>query len=76
MTAEQAVEAGYEVLTGKYLMPGNGKSIIEFGTAIANRMTYRDMLKAMKPHPSFAEGVQEALEALEGRSIHSAPVRK
>lgn len=110
MTAEQAAEAGYEVLTGKYLMPGNGKSIIEFqdtgfikviadaatgkilgahlmcqrasdivgefGTAIANRMTYRDMLKAMKPHPSFAEGVQEALEALEGRSIHSAPVRK
>lgn len=110
LTAEQAAEAGYEVLTGKYLMPGNGKSIIEFqdtgfikviadaatgrvlgahlmcqrasdiigefGTAIANKMTYRDMLKAMKPHPSFAEGVQEALEALEGRSIHSAPVRK
>ena len=110
LTADQAAEAGYEVMQGKYLMPGNGKSIIEFqetgfikviadaatgrilgahlmcqrasdiigefGTAIANGMTYNDMLKAMKPHPSFAEGVQEALEALEGRSIHSAPVRK
>lgn len=109
MTVEQAAEAGHEVIQGKYLMPGNGKSIIEFqdtgfikviadaatgqilgahlmcqrasdivgefGTAIANKMTYSDMLKAMKPHPSFAEGVQEALEALEGRSIHSAPAR-
>lgn len=110
LTAEQAAEAGYEVLQGKYLMPGNGKSIIEFqeigfikviadaatgrvlgahlmcqrasdivgefGTAIANKLTYKDMLKAMKPHPSFAEGVQEALEALEGRSVHSAPAKK
>lgn len=110
MTAEQAEEAGHSVITGKYLMPGNGKSIIEFqdtgfikvvadadtglilgahlmcqrasdivgqfGTAIANRMTYKDMMKAMEPHPSFAEGVGEALEALEKRSIHSAPTRK
>lgn len=107
MTAEQAQAAGYEVITGKYLMPGNGKSIIEFqetgfikvvadastgkilgahlmcqrasdivgdfALSISNDLSYKDMLKAIQPHPSFAEGVVEALEALEKRSIHSAP---
>ena len=110
LTEEAAQDAGYETISGKYLMAGNGKSIIEdqdmgfikvisdkssgkvlgahlmcqrasdlvgeFVTAIANDMTYQDMMKAIKPHPSFAEGIAEALEAIENRSIHSAPVKK
>ena len=33
-----------------------------FGTAIANELTVEDMKKNMYPHPTFSEGIGEALE--------------
>ena len=110
ITADEAKARGIAVKTGKYLMSGNGKSIIdlqergfikvvvdaetdkllgvqmmcgratdlisEFAAAIANGMTREQLLKGMRPHPTYCEGITEALEAVEGMSIHSAPVRK
>jgi dihydrolipoamide dehydrogenase len=110
ITAEEAKEQGIPVKTGKYLMSGNGKSIIdlqergfikvvvdaesdkllgiqmmcgrasdlvsEYTMAIANGMTRRDLLRGMRPHPSYCEGLTEALEAAEGESIHSMPAAK
>jgi len=110
MTADEAKEKGLTVKTGKYLMSGNGKSIIdlqergfvkvvfdsdtnkllgiqmmcghatdlisEWTMTIANSMTLEQLNKGMRPHPTYCEGISEALEAVEGKSIHSAPVRK
>lgn len=110
LTAEDAKAKGIAVKTGKYLMSGNGKSIIdlqergfikvvvdadtdkllgihmmcgrasdlisEYTMAVANGLTRRELLKGMRPHPSYCEGLTEALEAVEGESIHSMPVRK
>jgi len=110
MTADEAKEKGIEIKKSKYLMSGNGKSIIEgedrgfikmvfdaetdrilgvqmmcgratdliseFTGAIVNGLTLEQLLAGMRPHPSFCEGITEALEAVNGMSIHSAPVRK
>lgn len=110
LTANEAKEQGIAVKTGKYLMSGNGKSIIdmqdrgfikvvveeetdkllgiqmmcgratdlisEYTMAIVNGLTREELLKGMRPHPTYCEGITEALEAVEGKSIHSTPVRK
>jgi dihydrolipoamide dehydrogenase len=110
MTADQAKEAGIKASESKYLMSGNGKSIIsreersfikvlyeeeskkiigasmmcaratdmisEFTLAIEKGMTLQDMSSIIRPHPTYAEGITEAVEAGLGCSIHSAPARK
>ena len=48
----------------------------EFVTAIANDMTAEDMLKGMRAHPTYNEGIGEALEDIVGASIHTMPKRK
>ena len=110
ISADDAKRDGLDVKTGKYLMGGNGKSIIdlqergfikvvfdaetdillgvqmmctratdlisEFTGAILNKTTHAQLLKGMRPHPTFCEGITEALEAVVGKSIHSTPARK
>lgn len=110
MTLDEAQKAGCEVKTAKYLMAGNGKSIIEmqdrgfikvifdantdallgiqmmcgratdmigeFTGHILNGTTHAQLLRGMRPHPSFCEGITEAVEAVDDMSIHSAPARK
>ena len=110
MTADEAKVKGIEVKKSKYLMSGNGKSMIEgedrgfikmvfdaeterilgvqmmcgratdliseFTGAIVNGLTLEQLLAGMRPHPSFCEGITEALEAVHGMSIHSAPVKR
>lgn len=110
LTLEEAKKQGYEVKSAKYLMNGNGKSIIdlqergfikfvtdaktdkilgvqmmcgratdlisEFTQMIVNGMTYHQALRGMRPHPTYCEGITEALEALDGCSIHSMPKRR
>ncbi len=50
--------------------------ISEITTAVANGLTVEQMLKAMRPHPTFNEAVTEALEDVNGMAIHLAPPRK
>ena len=109
MTEAQAAEQGIEVKVGKFMMAGNGKTIIEMAdrgfikvifdaktdvvlgcvmmccratdmlseltTAIANKLTLEQLASVIRPHPTFNEGVTEAIEAAEGMSIHTAPKR-
>ena len=110
ITSDDAKRDGWAVKTAKYLMSGNGKSIIdlqergfikvvvdtetdkllgvqmmcgratdlvsEFTGAILNGVTHTQLLRGMRPHPSFCEGISEALEAVDGMSIHSAPAKR
>lgn len=63
-------------LRGAQLMCERASDIIDECTlAIARGMTAEDMLAAVRPHPTFAEGLQEALESFAGRAIHAAPAR-
>ena len=96
ITADEAKAAGREVVSGKYVMFSNGKTVIrdgdrafmkvvadkathvivgaqfmcehatdmisEMATAIVNGLTVEQMLKVLRPHPTFEEGVRDALE--------------
>lgn len=110
LSAGEAEERGIAVKTAKYLMGGNGRSIIEmqergfirfvfdektdvilgahmmcaratdliseFTGAILNGLTRSQLLRGMRPHPSFCEGITEALYAIDGVSIHCAPAKR
>lgn len=66
-----------EKILGIQMICGRATDLIsEFAPAIANDATLEDLLKAMRPHPTYCEGITEALEAVNGMSIHSMPQRK
>lgn len=48
----------------------------ELSTAIANKLTAQQMLKVVRPHPTYNEGITEALEAAVGESLHTVPKRR
>ncbi len=64
-------------LLGIQMMCGRASDlIVEFAGMIIKGTTREQLLKGMRPHPSFCEGISEAVEAVEvveGKSIHSAP---
>ncbi|MGL6199505.1 MAG: dihydrolipoyl dehydrogenase [Lachnospiraceae bacterium] len=110
ITEEIAKEKGQAVVTGKFIMSANGKSLIskadrgfikiiadaetevilggqmmcpratdmigEVGTAIANKLTVTQMLKAMRAHPTYNEAVAEALEDIHGQAVHIMPKKR
>ena len=110
LTADECKAQGIPTLVGKYVMGGNGRTVIEGGgrtfmkvvfhaethvllgaqllchratdiiselnTAVALGLTAEQMLQPVRPHPTFAEGITEAVEAAFGKSLHSAPARK
>ena len=53
----------------------NGKYTFKV-TAIANKMTVAQLLKGMRAHPTYNEGIGEALEEAEGGAIHVVPKKK
>lgn len=58
-------DAKTEELLGAQLMCERATDIIgEFALAIANKMTVRELLHAVRPHPTFEETVGEAAEEL------------
>lgn len=95
MTQEEAKAKGLDVITKKYPMSANGKSLLsnqergfikvvadagthrilgaqmmcaratdmisEFGTAIVNELTLEQMASVVRPHPTFCEGISEAV---------------
>ncbi len=110
ITEEEAKKKEIPVKVGKFIMSGNGKTLIskdergfikvishsksgiilgaqlmcaratdmvgEFAMAITNRLTVDDMLKTVRPHPTYNEAITEALEEIEGQGIHVMPKRK
>lgn len=70
-------EASTGKVLGAQMMCGRATDMIgEFVTAIANEMTVEDMLKGMRAHPTYNEGIGEALEDMVGGAIHAMPKRK
>lgn len=63
-----------EEILGVQMMCGRATDMIgEFVSAIVNHMTVPQVLRAIRPHPTYNEGVGEALEELEGGAIHVMP---
>ena len=70
-------EAQTGVILGAQMMCARATDMIgEFGTAVANGLTAEHLLKGMRAHPTYNEGVDEALEDLTGMAIHVAPKKR
>jgi len=110
LTADEAKRQGLAVKTSKYIMSGNGKSVIErqergfvklvfdaesevlvgaqlmcgratdligeLTSAIVGKRSARELACVIRPHPTFGEGLGEAVEDLFSRAVHIAPKRK
>ena len=67
-------DANTDELLGAQILSERATDMIdEFSIALANHMTSKALLRAMRPHPTFIEGAQEALESLDGLSVHTPP---
>ncbi len=65
------------VVLGAQMMCARATDMIgEFTTAIANGLTVHDMLAGVRAHPTYNEGITDALEAAIGESIHTMPKRR
>lgn len=65
------------VLLGAQLMCGRATDMIgELTVAIANRLNVEQVASCIHAHPTFAEGIGEAADALLGYPIHTAPRAK
>lgn len=63
-------------LLGAQMMCARATDMIgEMGTAITNKLTAEQLLKAMRAHPTYNESVGEALEDCIGGAIHALPRR-
>lgn len=66
-----------EEILGVSMICGRATDLIsEFAMAIANHLTLSDLLKGMRPHPTYCEGITEALDAIRDQSIHTVPRKK
>ena len=64
------VDAQTDALLGAQLMCERATDIVgEFTAAIANGLTCGQMLRAVRPHPTFEEAVTQALEAARSRAL-------
>lgn len=64
------------IILGAQLMCARATDMVgEFAMAITNKLTVDDMLKTVRPHPTYNEAITEALEELEGQGIHVLPKR-
>lgn len=66
-----------DVLLGAQMMcPRATDMIAGLTTAVVNGLTSRQLLAALRPHPTFAEAVTEAIEAAHGQAVHVVPSRR
>ena len=71
------VEADTDVVIGAQMMCARATDMIgELVTAVVNRLTAQQLLKGMRAHPTYNEGVAEALENAVGEAIHVMPKKK
>lgn len=66
-----------DVLIGAQIMSPRATDMIsEFSVGIVNQMTIHDLSKVIHPHPTFSEGLAEAIEDAAGQAIHIMPKKK
>lgn len=71
------VDKETDVILGAQMMCARATDMIgEFVTAVANGLTAAQLLKGMRAHPTYNEGVAEALEEVHGGAVHVMPKRK
>ena len=64
-------------ILGAQMMCARATDMIgEFTTAMANGLTVPDLLRGVRAHPTYNEGIAEALEDVTGESLHTMPRRK
>ena len=64
-------------ILGAQMMCARATDMIgEFVTSITNGLTVEQMLRGMRSHPTYNEGIGEALEELGDGAIHVAPKKK
>lgn len=68
--------ASHRILGAQMMCARATDMIEEFTTAIVNGLTVEDMLRAIRPHPTYNEGIGEALEDVFGESLHTVPRRR
>lgn len=71
-----AEEATGKILGAQMMCARATDMIGEFVTAITNGLTVKQMLRGMRAHPTYNEGIGEALEELEGGAVHVVPRKK
>ena len=110
LSEDEAKKQGIPVKKGKFIMSGNGRSIIdeqergfikvlahqdtdvilgaqlmcsratdivsELSASIVNDLTVDQLAAVIRPHPTFCEGVTEAVEDVHGMAIHLAPKKR
>ena len=109
LSEAEAKEAGFDVVVGKYLTTGNGKTVVagmdrgfvkvvadaegrllgaqllcgratdivgELALGVAQGLTVGQLSSVIRAHPTFEEGVGEALEAVFGEAIHAMSRKK
>lgn len=70
-------DAKTDVVLGAQLMCSRATDMLPIlSCAVANKQTVPDLLKAMYPHPTFCEGIGEALEDVHGGAVHILPKRR
>ncbi len=70
-------DAETEVLLGAQMMCARASDLLgELSSAIVNKLTLKQLSAVIRPHPTFAEAVTEAVEDVEGRAIHTMPKPK
>lgn len=71
------VDANTDVVLGAAMMCARATDMVgEFVTAVANKLTAHDLIRGMRAHPTYNEGIGEALEDAMGEAIHIAPKRR
>jgi dihydrolipoamide dehydrogenase len=66
-----------DVILGAQLMCARATDLIsELSTAIGSRLTREQLSGVIRPHPTYSEGITEAIEEVQGTAIHIAPKRK
>ena len=68
--------ASHKVLGAQMMCARATDMIAEFATAIVNDLTVEDMFRSVRPHPTYNEGIAEALEDVFGQSLHTVPRRR
>jgi len=62
-------DAQSEVLLGAQLMCARATDMIsELSTAVANKLTIHQLGSVVRPHPTFTEGITEAIEAVKEKN--------
>ena len=56
-----------KILGAQLMCENAGEIIAEFAMAIDQEMTASEMLKSVRPHPSYCESLQDVLRALEDK---------